>query len=362
MARYVESFEGIKAGPNAVYDGNGFFRVGTEKDYKFESGLKYIYPVPNALDSEVRSRLGDFSVPGGNPVTSLLNGGVATKADVPDGTAYFALATSEADELQFEIAEGAYSVRAFVDAPHVSGSRTITVMGFDKGGRELVSASVETTVASKWAKNEITLVSDKPIHFVNYYAPGLIIDKVIFTTHPGVVIRGTNGDDEIGYGVTVAGQRKPSFRNDVINGRDGDDDLSGLGGADAIHGGKGDDRLWGKKGNDILDGGRGADVLTGNGGKNTFVFDVKPSTGVDRIKDFDPGRDTIHLAASKFPGLAFGDLDDGAFAVGGEATGPDQRILYDGVKGRLLLDSDGAGGSEAVQEVGRILRGRGAGG
>lgn len=97
------------------------------------------------------------------------------------------------------------------------------------------------------------------------------------------VIYGKGGDDEIDGG----------NGNDVIYGGDGDDVLiGGTGGDDFLYGGRGRDELIGGPGNDILDGGRGADTF------NFLVFDhPEPRSvhGVDRVLDFEPGKDTLRI-------------------------------------------------------------------
>ncbi|WP_162932946.1 calcium-binding protein [Roseovarius sp. EL26] len=70
----------------------------------------------------------------------------------------------------------------------------------------------------------------------------------------------------------------------VLLGGNGDDILSGLGGAERIEGGNGDDI--------ILDGG-GADTLIGGAGADAFIFTADGE--VDQIDDFDPAHDLIDL-------------------------------------------------------------------
>lgn len=105
------------------------------------------------------------------------------------------------------------------------------------------------------------------------------------------------------------------------------------------------------KGDDTLNGAGGNDKLTGGKGRDTFVFDTALGpNNVDRITDFDPKDDTIHLASSVFAGLVGGKLDGSAFARGTEASDLDDRIIHDRKSGALFFDADGSGtGSTAVR-------------
>lgn len=64
-------------------------------------------------------------------------------------------------------------------------------------------------------------------------------------------------------------------------------------GNDILEGGDGNDILYGEGGNDILIGGNGNDILYGGTGSDTFVFDS--FIGVDTVKDFERGLDTLNL-------------------------------------------------------------------
>lgn len=84
--------------------------------------------------------------------------------------------------------------------------------------------------------------------------------------------------------------------NDRLSGDDGRDSLFGGGGNDLLVGGGGRDLLNGGAGVDILVGGRGNDTLRGGEGADSFVF--RRGEGVDRIYDYDPGRDRILIEES----------------------------------------------------------------
>lgn len=116
----------------------------------------------------------------------------------------------------------------------------------------------------------------------------------------------------------------------------GGDRLRGGSGRDDLHGGAGADRLRGGHGNDTLHGGRGDDLLTGGAGRDLFVF--ADNAGTDRITDFTPGTDLIHLTR---PGLQFADLDIRADTTGtGTEIGAGAvTILLDGViPGQITAD------------------------
>lgn len=93
---------------------------------------------------------------------------------------------------------------------------------------------------------------------------------------------GSNYDDAI-YGNALANN---------LSGGNGDDLLSGLAGDDVISGGAGDD---------IIYGGLGADWLSGGADSDTFKFSSADASqmvnGMDVIKDFQHGYDTIDLSA-----------------------------------------------------------------
>ncbi|MEG4046529.1 calcium-binding protein [Microcoleus sp. Pol17_C1] len=110
--------------------------------------------------------------------------------------------------------------------------------------------------------------------------------------NPPNVINGTNGNDNL----------TGTNGNDTINGLAGDDVLTGLRANDIINGGDGSDNLSGGKGFDTLNGGLGNDNLVGGAGNDVFVLGA--GLGVDTISDFANSQDTIQL----INGLTFGQL------------------------------------------------------
>lgn len=161
------------------------------------------------------------------------------------------------------------------------------------------------------------------------------------------VVRGGNQDDTL-WGGAGHDSLSGEAGNDVLFGEMGNDRLSGEDGNDTLDSGDGDDRLEGGAGQDSLTGGLGADVLGGGLDADVFRFH-SASSGADEITDFVGGTDKIQIYASGFGGgLAAGapvTLVSGANPTASGGTG---QFLYDTDDGRLLWDSDGAGGGSAV--------------
>ena len=174
----------------------------------------------------------------------------------------------------------------------------------------------------------------------------------------GVTIIGTDGADLVDATHTVAGQPLPTAFDDVIKGKGGEDDLSGLAGDDTILGGRGgdtirgdagddtllgrrgEDSLEGGEGDDLLNGGKAKDILTGGDGLDTFTF-AKPHKP-DQVTDFAEG-DLIALWKNAFPGIGpKGVLDAKYFHVGDQAETAKQKILYDEDSGWLLYAKHGS--------------------
>lgn len=81
---------------------------------------------------------------------------------------------------------------------------------------------------------------------------------------------GTDADEPgVASGLGLRGYRD---RDDVIDGRGGNDELAGMDGNDTLLGGEGNDFLEGERGNDLLDGGPGDDWLFGGFGTDTYVL------------------------------------------------------------------------------------------
>ena len=81
--------------------------------------------------------------------------------------------------------------------------------------------------------------------------------SVSVTNVKGARIEGTDGDDIVKLGKTVAGEPFPTGEEDRIFGFFGDDRLAGADGNDVLIGSRGNDRLVGGEGDDRLAGGFG---------------------------------------------------------------------------------------------------------
>jgi Ca2+-binding RTX toxin-like protein len=122
------------------------------------------------------------------------------------------------------------------------------------------------------------------------------------------------------------------------------DSLAGNGAAQNLAGQAGADTLWGAGGADTLWGGSGADA---------FVFREMGSANADRIGDFTPGSDKVHLDDAAFSAIGAA----GNFAVGdarfwsaaGATSGHDSndRVIYNSSTGSLYYDADGSGSGAA---------------
>jgi Ca2+-binding RTX toxin-like protein len=110
--------------------------------------------------------------------------------------------------------------------------------------------------------------------------------------------------------------------------------------------------VTGNNGTNVINGGLGNDELTGLGGQDWFRFDtaLSAASNVDAITDFNVADDTIMLENAVFSSsLASGYISSGQLVFGTAALDPDDRIIYNDVTGSLSYDSDGVGGSAAIQ-------------
>jgi Ca2+-binding RTX toxin-like protein len=135
--------------------------------------------------------------------------------------------------------------------------------------------------------------------------------------------------------------------DEFINGNDGDNMLSGKGGADVLFDDLGNDTLIGGGGGDTLVGGGGNDVLIGGGGGDTLVgsvgndvltggggidrFDFILGGGIDHIRDFHDGIDFLHFdtvqSQADFDSLDIHQSKAGAVIEHGDGS----RIILDGI-------------------------------
>ena len=192
--------------------------------------------------------------------------------------------------------------------------------------------------------------------FTITYHGGSHHNDVVLTATTAVIV-GTGGADLVNASHTVPGQPLPTDGDDLIKGKGGADNLSGLVGDDTILGGNGSDGLYGNQGDDHLRGGAGADLLNGGKGTNhltggkgadAFLFSTKLGpANVGTITDFGRGNDHIDLALSVFPGIGpKGELAADLFAIdifdsGVHFLKPDASIVYNPVSGELSYDKNG---------------------
>jgi Ca2+-binding RTX toxin-like protein len=114
----------------------------------------------------------------------------------------------------------------------------------------------------------------------------------------------------------------------------------------------------GNNASNILNGRDGNDELWGGSGHDSFLFDtaLDAAFNVDIIADFDVpddtnlNDDTILLDDAVFSSsLGLGNISAGEFVTGATAQDANDRIIYDDVTGALFYDSDGNGGTAAIQ-------------
>ena len=228
----------------------------------------------------------------------------------------------------------------------------------------------------------------------------------------GATIHGTEGNDFIVPGATLAGHPLVTINDDTIYGAGGNDYIDGGAGADTMFGGSGNDTYFinnagdravetadggtdtiqatisvdlhdhafvenlrlkegagaiGGTGNSLanlitgnasanaISGGAGIDSLYGKGGADTFYFNEMGAANKDSIWDFDAD-DKIRLG-SAFASLDSnhdGILDADAFMIaskyGATATADHAQLIYNSASGNLSYDADGTGG-QAAQDI-----------
>ncbi|WP_114952115.1 M10 family metallopeptidase C-terminal domain-containing protein [Sphingosinicella terrae] len=129
--------------------------------------------------------------------------------------------------------------------------------------------------------------------------------------------------------------------DDVLDGGDGNDVLNGGNHFDQLFGGAGNDTLNGGNHNDVLNGGAGDDVLTG--GNHNDVFAFTDLGGTDVITDFRRGQDKIDLSGLD---AVNGGSDDSFSWIGSGAfsgSAGELRAYSSGGSSFLAGDTDGDG-------------------
>lgn len=183
------------------------------------------------------------------------------------------------------------------------------------------------------------------------YAPGGSLTLVNSGVIVGHVLSEDDAADAVFNTATIVGNVRLGRGDDLYDGRGGLvlGEVNGGGGADKVLGGQHDDALVGCYGDDVVRGGRGDDTITGGPGKNLlsggsgaddFVFVHRGA--FDRLRDFRPGEDAIHLDNDAFAGLGpAGGLGADAFRIGARATDDTDRVIYNARTGVLKLDRNG---------------------
>jgi Ca2+-binding RTX toxin-like protein len=188
------------------------------------------------------------------------------------------------------------------------------------------------------------------------------IEKVEGSEHNDVLNGGNSADTLSGLG----GDDRISGGNaaDTIDGGDGNDTLDGGNDNDRIHGGAGNDRVDGGNGNDVLTGGDGNDTIKGGngndiigggagddrleGGNGNDIFVFGEDGGTDTILDFRRG-DVIDL--SSLVGVDRSDVTISAGRIFIENGADDITILVQGdrVTDSALVFAGSAGLSHAAE-------------
>jgi Ca2+-binding RTX toxin-like protein len=140
----------------------------------------------------------------------------------------------------------------------------------------------------------------------------------------------------------------------LLDGKEGNDSVSGGSSGETIFGGSGNDILNGYGGDDILNGGIGTDTLNGGSGNDRFVFDTDSvfslsSIGIDSIQDFTVGSDKIVLDKTTFTALrsnagnGFSVASDFATVTTDTAAATSSAaIVYNSASGRLFYNQNGS--------------------
>jgi Ca2+-binding RTX toxin-like protein len=113
---------------------------------------------------------------------------------------------------------------------------------------------------------------------------------------------------------------------------------------DTLIGAAGDDSLDGGSGNDTLIGGAGMDELTGGSGNDMFRFNGT-ADAFDTITDFFRTQDKVQVDKSEFGFTTLVVTSN----LGGTAVGGAKQFIYNETTDVLSYDSDGTGGTAAVQ-------------
>ncbi|WP_375500288.1 calcium-binding protein [uncultured Nostoc sp.] len=161
------------------------------------------------------------------------------------------------------------------------------------------------------------------------------------------------------------------FRDDLIDGKGGNDFLYGNGGNDTLEGRNGNDNLYGGTGNDVLrgglgsdflDGGVGVDILTGGSGQDTFGYYDPPFANGSPVQS--PNRISVLNQPDDITDYQIG-VDNFVFETGKLGLDFNAQVKYqEGVSSRLsgnanllvLLDAfpNAAAAAKAIADNNKI--------
>jgi Ca2+-binding RTX toxin-like protein len=152
------------------------------------------------------------------------------------------------------------------------------------GGATRAEAAVTATVAANQlvvtgdgAANRIT-VRIATLTQIQVFDGTTVIGSFATASFGSIVINAGGGDDTILFGRTFGVITKPA----LVNGEQGDDNISGGGGDDVLHGGTDDDTIFWSPGdgNDDIQGGAGLDTLEFHGSDAAENLNLFPPAGV----------------------------------------------------------------------------------
>lgn len=129
----------------------------------------------------------------------------------------------------------------------------------------------------------------------------------------------------------------------LVIGTEQGDRIIGSRKAENLYGGAGNDKILGLDGSDVLAGGLGNDTLTGGSGKDKFLFSstvFDRAMGVDKITDFERGKDSINLSLSTFTAFTSRRISFAAVTTQNEAQKSKALITYIAKTGSLFYNQN----------------------